>query len=222
MSFYIKNSNDAVCVNIFHNKLSLDAKCILLLFFLTIFLAVFFQAYLHISSVFGIMFGFCFLNLYFLIRNNMHFNLSYQISNIEWETLFFFYGIMLSIMALDIVGAIKDFSYFLYSDNVFLNDKTFSNIFLGFLSAIIDNIPITFLILNMKIDMCDGQWLLLTYTVATGGSLLSIGSAAGITVMGKAKNIYTFYSHFKWSWAILIGYFFGILIHIFLNNDTFY
>ncbi|HIH2763620.1 MAG TPA: sodium:proton antiporter NhaD, partial [Candidatus Azoamicus sp.] len=81
--------------------------------------------------------------------------------------------------------------------------------------------PITFLILNMKISMCDGQWLLLTYTVATGGSLLSIGSAAGIAVMGKTKGMYTFYSHFKWSWVILIGYVFGIITHLIINKDMF-
>lgn len=221
MSFYIKNE-PVFFFDKFHSKLSLDAKCILFLFFFTVFLAVFFQSYLNISSVFGIMFGFCFLNIYFFIRNKAGFTLVDKVGSIEWETLFFFYGIMLSIMALDIVGIIKDFSYFLYFDTTFLKDKTMSNIVLGLLSAIIDNIPITFLILNMKIDMCSGQWLLLTYTVATGGSLLSIGSAAGVAVMGKAKNIYTFYSHLKWSWAIFIGYVIGIFVHMSLNSDTFY
>ncbi len=219
MSFYIKNrAIEPVMSASCDLKVSLDVKIILVLFLFTISSAVFFQSYLNVSSVFGMMFGFSFLQIFFLIKNKPEFNLSNQIVNIEWETLLFFYGIMLCVISLDLVGLLKDLSYFLYcySDN-----KTLANIFLGLLSAIIDNIPITFLVLNMKINMCDGQWLLLTYTVAAGGSILSIGSAAGIAVMGKAKKQYTFYSHFKWSWVILIGYFSGAVSHIILNKQTF-
>ena len=57
--------------------------------------------------------------------------------------------------------------------------------------------------------MSHGQWLLITLTCGVGGSLLSIGSAAGVALMGQAKG-YTFSGHLKWSWAILIGYFASI------------
>jgi len=50
------------------------------------------------------------------------------------------------------------------------------------------------------------EWLLLTLVIGTGGSLLAIGSAAGVALMGQASGIYTFRSHLKWSWAILLGY----------------
>ncbi|HIH2762346.1 MAG TPA: sodium:proton antiporter NhaD [Candidatus Azoamicus sp.] len=177
---------------------------------------MFFQSYLNISCVFGMMLGFSFLQIFFF-KNRSDISLLDQIVKIEWDTLLFFYGIMLCVVALDLVGVLKDISYFLYYDS---NNKTYSNIILGLLSSIIDNIPITFSVLNMKINMSDGQWLLLTYTLATGGSLLSIGSAAGIAVMGKVKQ-YTFYSHFKWSWAILIGYFCGIISHLIINKNLF-
>ena len=51
-----------------------------------------------------------------------------------------------------------------------------------------------------------GQWLLITLTAGVGGSLLSIGSAAGVALMGQARGIYTFFAHLKWAWAILLGY----------------
>ncbi|HIH2762661.1 MAG TPA: sodium:proton antiporter NhaD [Candidatus Azoamicus sp. MARI] len=224
MSFFIRDVNSNVDVKIFvsyETSLSFDAKVVLSLFFLTILSAVFFQAYLNISSVFGMMFGFSFLQIFLFLKNKNNFTLSSQVINIEWETLLFFYGIMLCVSALDICGILKDLSYFLYNDFVFssLYDKTFANIFLGLISSIVDNIPITFIVLNMKISMSDGQWLLLTYTLATGGSLLSIGSAAGIALMGNKH--YTFYSHFKWSWAILIGYFLGAFTHIIINKHFF-
>ena len=50
------------------------------------------------------------------------------------------------------------------------------------------------------------QWLLITLTAGVGGSLLSVGSAAGVAVMGVDRKNYTFLSHMKWSWAIALGY----------------
>lgn len=225
MSFYIKDdlsvSNSSLLF--YKTTLSLDVKIVLFLFFFTISCAIFFQSYLNISSVFGMMFGFSFLQIFFFVKNDSDINLFNHILNIEWETLLFFYGIMLCVVSLELAGVLKDLYFFLYCDSnsFFMHSETLANIFLGLLSSIIDNIPITYLVLNMKINMCDGQWLLLTYTVATGGSLLSIGSAAGIAVMCKAKEKYTFYSHLKWSWVILIGYFLGVISHIFINKKLF-
>lgn len=216
MLFFVKNCT-IIHINLHHYaNLSSDSKIVLILFLLSILFSIFFQSYLNISCVFGMMLGFSFLQIFFF-KNRSDISLLDQIVKIEWDTLLFFYGIMLCVVALDLVGVLKDISYFLYYDS---NNKTYSNIILGLLSSIIDNIPITFSVLNMKINMSDGQWLLLTYTLATGGSLLSIGSAAGIAVMGKVKQ-YTFYSHFKWSWAILIGYFCGIISHLIINKNLF-
>jgi len=69
--------------------------------------------------------------------------------------------------------------------------------------------------------MSTGQWLLVTLTAGVGGSLLSMGSAAGVALMGQAKGQYTFSSHIKWSWAILLGYFLSILTHLWLNKSLF-
>ena len=98
---------------------------------------------------------------------------------------------------------------------------TFANIAVGVLSAIIDNIPVMFAVLSMNPDMGLGQWLLVTLTAGVGGSLLSIGSAAGVALMGQARGRYTFFGHLKWAPVIALGYAASILVHLWINADTF-
>jgi Na+/H+ antiporter NhaD/arsenite permease-like protein len=93
-----------------------------------------------------------------------------------------------------------------------------ANTFIGALSAIIDNIPVMFAVLTMNPPMNTNEWLLVTLTTGVGGSLLSIGSAAGIALMGQAQGTYTFLSHLKWSWAIALGYALSILTHLWMNG----
>jgi Na+/H+ antiporter NhaD/arsenite permease-like protein len=97
-----------------------------------------------------------------------------------------------------------------------------ANVFVGIISAIVDNIPVMFAVLSMLPDMSHGQWLLVTLTAGVGGSLLSIGSAAGVAVMGQAHGVYTFFAHLKWIWAIALGYVASIMVHIWLNEDLFH
>ena len=97
-----------------------------------------------------------------------------------------------------------------------------ANILIGIISAIVDNIPVMFAVLTMKPDMSHGQWLLVTLTAGVGGSLLSIGSAAGVAVMGQARGIYTFFAHLRWTWAIALGYAASIWVHFLINAKTFH
>jgi Na+/H+ antiporter NhaD/arsenite permease-like protein len=83
---------------------------------------------------------------------------------------------------------------------------TISNILVGVISAVVDNIPVMYAVLKMDPTMGLDQWLLLTLTAGTGGSLLSVGSAAGVAVMGVDRKNYTFMSHVKWIPAIAAGY----------------
>ena len=83
---------------------------------------------------------------------------------------------------------------------------TYANTAVGILSAIVDNIPIMYAVLNMNLEMGLDQWLLVTLTAGVGGSLLSIGSAAGVAVMGINRENYTFLSHLKWTPVIALGY----------------
>jgi Na+/H+ antiporter NhaD/arsenite permease-like protein len=78
-----------------------------------------------------------------------------------------------------------------------------------------------FAVLTVLPEMSEGQWLLVTLTAGAGGSMLSIGSAAGVAVMGQARGIYTFFAHLKWSWAIGLGYAASIWVHFLVNASSF-
>ncbi len=120
----------------------------------------------------------------------------------EWDTLLFFYGIILCVGGLATIGYLGQLSAMLYTGF----GATTANIAVGLISAVVDNIPVMYAVLNMNPAMPLDQWLLVTMTAGVGGSLLSIGSAAGVGLMGKAQGKYTFFSHLKWTWTIGLGY----------------
>jgi len=146
------------------------------------------------------------------------FDIFISMKRVEWDTLMFFYGIMLCVGGLGALGYLAVLSDFLYQDL----GATAANILVGMLSAVIDNIPIMFAVLSMNPDMNLGQWLLVTLTAGVGGSLLSIGSAAGVALMGQARGIYTFFAHLKWTWAIALGYAASIGVHLVMNGHLFH
>jgi Na+/H+ antiporter NhaD/arsenite permease-like protein len=89
----------------------------------------------------------------------------------------------------------------------------------------VQDVTLMFAVLTMNPDISEGQWLLVTLTAGVGvggGSLLSIGSAAGVALMGQTKGKYTFFSHLKWTPAIALGYAARILVHMWVNAHTFY
>jgi len=140
-----------------------------------------------------------------------------RLARAEWDTLLFFYGVVLCVGGLAFIGYLELVSTTLYIDI----GPTFANITVGVLSAIVDNIPVMFAVLSMNPDMELGQWLLVTLTAGVGGSMLSIGSAAGVALMGQSRGQYTFFGHLKWAPAILVGYAASILVHMWVNADTF-
>lgn len=144
----------------------------------------------------------------------------YDVYNIvaraEWDTLMFFYGVVLCVGGLSALGYLAVVSDAMYTDL----GATWANVLVGVLSAVVDNIPVMFAVLTMSPEMGLDQWLLVTLTAGVGGSLLSVGSAAGVALMGQARGIYTFFSHLKWSWAISLGYAGSIMVHLVLNGDV--
>ena len=95
---------------------------------------------------------------------------------------------------------------------------TTANVVLGAASAVIDNIPVMFSVLSMRPEMSDFQWLVVRLTCCVGGSLLSIGSAAGVALMGSSQGRYTFASHLRWTPVIALGYAAGIGAHFLVNG----
>jgi Na+/H+ antiporter NhaD/arsenite permease-like protein len=136
---------------------------------------------------------------------------------LEWDTLLFFYGVMVSVGGLSFIGYLT-----LLSDALYVGmDPTIANILVGILSAFIDNGTIMFAVLTMHPDISQGQWLLVTLTAGVGGSLLAIGSAAGVGLMGQMKGAYSFSVHLKWMPAIFLGFAASIAAHFLLNGRYF-
>jgi len=139
------------------------------------------------------------------------------LEKIEWDTLMFFYGVLMGVGGLGALGYLALTSQVLYG----ALGPTAANVLVGVLSAVIDNVPVMFAVLQMSPDMPQGQWLLVTLTAGVGGSLLSIGSAAGVALMGQARGVYTFGAHLRWTWAIGLGFVASIAIHLWLNASLF-
>ncbi len=204
------------------------------LFLLTIATAIGFHNLLHLPSVIGMLMGLGYLKLFgFYLRQRYRqeradfdetpgsgghgsgFDVFSHIASAEWDTLFFFYGVIMSVSGLGYIGYLGLVSEFLYGEL----GPTTANILVGIISAIVDNIPVMFAVLSMSPEMSQTQWLLVTFTAGVGGSLLSIGSAAGVALMGQARNSYTFISHLKWSPVIALGYFVSIYSHFLINGS---
>ncbi len=191
------------------------------LFALTIVTAVSFKQFLHLPPFMGMMVGLSFLLIYgFRLKTLYHsgegdkFDIFNKVRDAEWDTLFFFFGVVFAVGGLGYIGYLELLSGAMY-DGL---GHTGANILVGILSAIVDNIPVMFAVLSMNLDMDLYQWLLVTLTAGVGGSMLSIGSAAGVALMGQSQHKYTFFSHLKWSPAIAGGYAASIFVHYLING----
>lgn len=196
-----------------HIRMKPGAKRIIFLGFATIATAVSFHQFLHLPPFMGMMTGLGYLMfLGFYLKKKKHtsthytteeqFNIFRKVERAEFDTLFFFFGILSAVGALQYVGYLALLSDSLYGGLGF----TKANIAIGGISAVIDNIPVVYAVLQMNPQMDLSQWLLITLTAGTGGSLLSIGSAAGVAVMGVRRDAYTFMSHLKYTPAVAAGY----------------
>ncbi|MFC1589271.1 sodium:proton antiporter NhaD [Pseudomonadota bacterium] len=225
-------------------ELRRGAYVILMLFACTIATAVSFHSVLHMPPMLGMMTGLAYLQFYGYYLKKTHvetsqdsldygsledvvpsgrkarpaFDVFGRLARAEWDTLLFFYGVVLCVGGLGFIGYLSMLSQYIYVDL----GATNANIIVGFLSAVIDNIPVMFAVLTMQPDMPLGEWLLVTLTAGVGGSMLSIGSAAGVALMGQARGTYTFFTHLKWTPVIILGYVASILTHLWINAATFH
>ena len=176
----------------------------------TIVVAVLGHQFFHFPAMWGMMFGLAILKLYSfqLSKSGRNgFNIYVNMQKVENDTLLFFFGILSAVGALHYLGFLE-YVHTLYG----MIGSTAANIGVGFLSAIVDNVPVMSAILKSSPDMDIAEWMLVTMTAGIGGSLISFGSAAGVGVMGRLKGIYTFGSHMKHAWTILVGYIISIII----------
>jgi NhaD family Na+/H+ antiporter len=226
------------------------AIAVVILFLATIVTAVSFHQFLHMPPMVGMMTGLAYLKIFgFYLKKTFDAQAAYErrktefnelqlgdivpfdifrsVARAEWDTLMFFYGVILCVGGLGFLGYLALASEVMYTHwgTALSLDPAWAatpaNVMIGILSAVVDNIPVMFAVLTMHPDMSMGQWLLVTMTAGVGGSMLSIGSAAGVGLMGQARGMYTFFSHLKWTPAIALGYAISIWVHFLVNGSQF-
>ena len=208
------------------------SKRIMFLFACTIATAVSFHNYLHLPPFLGMMTGLAYLKIFGHYLNTTHiptpadrpgygqagdvqaFDSFREVARAEWDTLLFFFGVIMCVGGLGFVGYLDQISAYMYVEL----GPTFANSMVGIFSAIVDNIPVMVAVLQMNPTMDINQWLLVTLTAGVGGSMLSIGSAAGVALMGQARGLYTFFGHLKWMPVIALGYAASIWVHLVVNS----
>ncbi len=230
MSLAIKNEKPLVSTE--QITMKRGAKRIIILFFMTILTAISFHNFLHLPPFLGMVTGLAYLKFFGYYLKVTHIVLpqdkaiygqvgdvaafdSYrEVARAEWDTLLFFFGVIMCVGGLGFIGYLSQLSSYLYIEL----GPTIANILVGIFSSILDNIPIMVAVLQMEPEMPPNQWLLVTLTAGVGGSMLSIGSAAGVALMGLARGIYTFFGHLKWTPVIALGYGLSIWVHLLINT----
>ncbi|MGY4877680.1 sodium:proton antiporter NhaD [Vreelandella aquamarina] len=243
MNFFIVNRKpDALTENVWLKR---GSRRIIALFLLTVAISVLCHSVLYLPPAMGMMFGLGLLQFFgYYLRRSLPrslerkrerysrrgdwkkleqlggvvpFDIFSRIARSEWDTLLFFYGVVMCVGGLGFMGYLSLLSETLYGGW----NPAWANVVLGLISAVVDNIPVMFAVLSMAPDMTQGNWLLITLTAGVGGSLLSMGSAAGVALMGQARGIYTFMGHLRWAPAILLGYAASIVTHLWINSALF-
>ncbi|HEY7772537.1 MAG TPA: sodium:proton antiporter NhaD [Marinagarivorans sp.] len=177
------------------------------LFFSTIICTMVFNIFFGMPPVLTFLLG---LSVMFLIgglvnKYHQEVHLLEYVRQIQFDTLMFFLGILL------IVGALKEIGILLWvTDFYFAVDPNISSFGMGVLSSFLDNVPLTAALLKAEPTLTNPQWLALTYAVGVGGSLLVIGSAAGIVAMSKMREL-TFMQYARFMPQLLAAYSVGYL-----------
>jgi Na+/H+ antiporter NhaD/arsenite permease-like protein len=140
-----------------------------------------------------------------------------SLARVDIGTVFFFLGILLSVQALNVTGQLGILANYLSA--TFENENTIA-IVLGVMSSFLDNVALVSATMGMypieamgAFAMDSSFWTLLAYCAVTGGSILIIGSASGVTVMGMEKITFGYYLK-RFTPIVLLGYFAGVLVYM--------
>jgi Na+/H+ antiporter NhaD/arsenite permease-like protein len=208
---------------------------VILLFLATIVTSIVFHMAFHIPPFLGMMtgLGYYFIYGWFVTRRHHKrgtgepLDVFKNVADVEWDTMLFFFGVVMCVGAMQELGYLTLVGNWLFSADGGIG-AFWANVGIGVLSAVVDNVPVMFAVLGMNPPMdpsgalhtplADYNWLLVTLTAGVGGSLLSVGSAAGVALMGSARGNYTFGGHLKVLPAIALGYAASIWVHTLLNG----
>ena len=184
------------------------------IFFSTILLTMLMNVWFHVPPVLTFLTG---LSVMFLVgrvyrSDDEETQMLEYVRKIEYDTLLFFLGILL------LVGMLKEVGVLTLVTQIYAKfDPSISSYVAGIGSALVDNVPLTAALLKAHPELSTPQWLALTYAVGVGGSLLVIGSAAGIIAMSKMKEM-TFITYMRYIPALLAAYTVGYGITLLLSN----
>ena len=173
---------------------------------------------IHLPPVLGILtgLGMTWLLVEFIEHNGSHESrLSHRMEELVKKTdiasIKFFIGILLAVSALSSLGVLEVLSHYVYGADQVTERIIIGNILLGMISSVLDNIPLTAITIDILATTDTQLWILLAICVGTGGSLLSIGSAAGVVAMGMVKEL-TFKKYFEIAFVpALVSFLVGIL-----------
>lgn len=183
------------------------------IFLLTISATLLLNVFYHIPPVLSFLFG---LSVMFLVANKLvnknNQDVLHYIREVEFDALLFFLGVLLLVGILKETGVLNGFTQ-LYQ----ILPPLQVNYIVGFMSSVIDNVPLTAALLKADVEMEVTEWLLLTYATGVGGSILVIGSAAGIIAMSKLKEL-SFISYFRNIGYLAIAYTVGYVGVYFAAN----
>lgn len=202
-------------------KLGRDWAIVVALFAATVTTAIIFHSALHLPPFLGMTTGLGYYMLYCFWDCRQHGDMQHpgskvfeHIRGVEWDTMLFFFGVILCLGGLQVFGQMSTAAESLYGRL----GATPANILVGLASAVLDNVPVMFAVLGMDPQMGQSDWLLVTLTTGIGGSLLSVGSAAGVALMGTSRGIYTFTRHLAWTPVILLGCGVGVALHLWIAS----
>lgn len=138
-------------------------------------------------------------------------NIDRLLQKVDIASIKFFIGILLSVSALHVFGVLEMVSHFIFGADQNLYRIVFGTTLIGLLSAIVDNVPLTALSIDLIKSTDPYIWSFLALCVGTGGSALVIGSVAGVVAMGMVKEM-TFGAYLKIATLpALAGYFVAVV-----------
>lgn len=199
----VPGGNQTLTLPRFRRPIAKNDKIIAALFLLTIISTLTLSVLFAVPPLLTFLFG---LSVMFLIYQFLHrkvkdrHNILEYIREIEFDTLLFFLGVLL------LVGMLKELSVLDQLPRLYdVMPTVAANYLVGLLSALVDNVPLTAAILKSGVDMDKAEWLGLTYAAGVGGSILVIGSAAGVIAMSKLSEL-TFISYLRFFHWLLLAY----------------
>ncbi|WP_420599474.1 sodium:proton antiporter NhaD [Neptuniibacter sp.] len=191
----------------FKRPIAAKDKLIAGLFLLTIVSTLFLSVAFSVPPVLTFLFGLSvmFMTHRVIYRSESKPNVLEYVREIEFDTLLFFLGVLL------LVGMLKELAVLDFLPQLYEAMPVYmANYIVGILSALVDNVPLTAAILKSGIEMDKADWLGLTYSVGVGGSMLIIGSAAGVIALSKISEL-TFISYLRFFHWLLAAYTIGYI-----------